>query len=655
MKSLILEKGPLFRRRALLFLIAVAPVLILRMLNDPINVPKLALVAIVVALVGAVRILEVSQGAPAEGLKRLLIPAVGVLVPLTIAWAASPYRYWALFGQYRRFEGLIPYIVIVLVGILIADAFGGRTREIAWALVLGAAAVGGYALIQFAGLDPLEWQAAGEGQAQATGTLGNPNFLGGFLGICIGPVAALWAADPPRRNWVIAVGVLIGGGLLVSFSQGGWAAGAAGFAVVLGALVRPRWGPARLAGLLAALFISLLAIGQVLLGVVDPTNPLVPGTVRLRSDAWKGAITMTARYPLAGRGPNAYAVEGVRHRTLQDALRIGYNYPDDPHSVTLAFATAAGLLGVVGLFVAFGWLLREGLRGPPDDVLLAGFLGGLIAYLVQASVSVDTVTLRLAAWIVAGGMIATLHQRSADPVRSRRRRKRKGPEPLARLPLVLLTLALALGSVGWTSGYVWADAQVWNGTTHAANRRPLEARAAYERALGFKGDYEYRRMFGLVVGRIAVASGDRDAFEAARDAFAYLESFPQVSRLAELGRFLDSWGEIDEEGDEQALSVFQRMNELDPLNPLIEVEMASVLIDLDRAPEAVSLLEPLIDLADRAAPKARAGFWGQLALARARSGDEAGAEEAIDEALSDNPEDPAALEARELLEGEQQE
>jgi Flp pilus assembly protein TadD len=57
------------------------------------------------------------------------------------------------------------------------------------------------------------------------------------------------------------------------------------------------------------------------------------------------------------------------------------------------------------------------------------------------------------------------------------------------------------------------------------------------------------------------------------------------------------------------------------------------------------LLDPFIGVVGDNLPE----FWGVLALARAQSGDDAGAEQAIDKALDLDPGEEHAIQARELI------
>ena len=651
MKRAILEKGPDLRRRILLIGAAGVPVLFLRFVNDPINVPKLALLFGVVVLAGTVKVLELLQGADPASLKRAWLPAAAIVVPLTIGWIASPYKGWALLGFYDRFQGLLPYVAVALSAVLVADSFAGRVADLAWAVVVAGGIVGAYGMIQVAGLDPLVWARAQEAASDAGSTIGNPNFAGGFLAMTLPFFLSLWLARADKRRIIGVLGVCATVGWVVTFSQGAWAAGMAGVAVALGIVFAGRVRRARAIGVLAASVVALAVTGQVLLGAVSGGGPLVPGTVLLRAEAWKGAVDMATHSPVLGRGPNAYAVEGTHHRTVADALRLDYDYPNDPHSVILAMLTGAGILGAVGFVVVVAWIVVRGRRIPDGDLSGAAILGGVAAYLVQSLVSIDELSLRSTFWILLGGLGAlTTRDSEADPssVSRKARKKRARREPLQNPVVVAGVAVVGLIALIMVGRFFLADVYAWRGLQHARQLELNEAEIDLQRAIDLRHEYEYRRLWGLRVGALALRSPESaESFvPGVTRAFRFLERFPHVSMHAEKARILRSAAIVDEELLHESLATWERAHRLDPLNPLIVVEMSAVLEQLDRPQDARAVLEPYADDVGDRFPQ----YWGALALMRALTDDPAGAENALARAVALDPQDPWVRTATEFIE-----
>jgi tetratricopeptide (TPR) repeat protein len=651
-KAAFLQRARAVRRALLLALVTGVPVLFVRANNDPVNVPKLSFLIAGVSLALCIRMAEWLQGNKPEGLLRLWVPAAAFIVPLTWGWLFSPYKGWALFGQYGRYQGLIPYIVIILLGALVADAFADDRHLPMLALLWAGAIVGAYAIVQVLDLDPIVWSQAGEEKRWAGSTLGNPNFTGGFLGIVL-PLAAALIVEGRFRKLVLGLSVPIVVGWIVSFSQGGWAAGAAGVVAALGWIAATRWPRARVAGLAIALLIAGAALGDVVLGIVKPHHPLVPATVQLRSYAYQAAGEMTLDHPLTGRGPNAFAIEGVQYRTEEDARFIDYNFPDEPHNVMLALAAGAGVLGAIGFLVAAFWVLKRSISIPNEDVLAAAFFGAIVAYFVQSLVSIDELSLRVALWTALGGLAASFvsdrdEEGEEAPPESRRKKRKRAREPLSNPFGVGALAVVAAAAVWWAGSYALADARVWQGSVLAATGRIDDAQEQFDKARAFKDDEQFNNQYGLSIAEAALGAGDegREDYELALEAFAYLEDFPHLPDLAEYARVLEAGAVYDPAFTQRSLDVYERMMELDPFNPVIRAEAADVLITLERPDEAYELI--------RAVVRGRVGrrnpeVWGTIALASALVGEEDQAERAARRALDIDPEEPRALRAREIL------
>lgn len=657
MRRLILEKGPDLRRRILLVTIAGVPVIFVRMVNDPINVPKLALIFLGVSLVAAIRAIELLQGASANSLKRAWFPAAAVVVPLLAAWIASPYKGWALFGLYDRFQGLVPYLAVAVMAILVADAFTGKIEQVAWALVISGSVVGFYAVVQVLGLDPLTWARAEEAASDAGSTIGNPNFTGGFLAMTLPLSVGLWQFQPGNRRTVAILSVLSLSGWVVTFSQGAWAAGGAGVLLTFGVLMANRVPRARVAATVAVFLVAGLVAGQVLFGAIRGPGPFVPGTVLLRAEAWKGAAAMASEDLLLGRGPNAYAIEGAHHRTQADALRLGYDYPNDPHSVFLAMLTSAGVVGAIGFLCLLGWILRRSVRIRDGDILGAAILGAIAAYLVQSLVSIDELSLRFTFWALVGvlGSLTVLEQEPVESsnasVRRKRRNRIRKKEPM-KYPIAVTAISLgALVSVWLTGRFFIADAYALQGVVHALRGEVKDAQSDLDRALDLRNEVEYRRLYGLRIGAAALQSPESggSVVEPVKEAFMFLDGLPNVSMLAERARILQAVAVFDDSSLDDSLEVWEQAHRLDPFNPRIGVEMAGVLLQLERSEDARKILEPYADdVGDRFAE-----YWGALALVRAQAGEERIARDALDRGLALDPQDPWVREASLLIEGEE--
>lgn len=652
-----MTNGPRVRRAMLLGLIVGLPILFLRFVNDPFNVPKLALLIVGVTVVLAIRIAEILQGAPWEGLRRLLVPAAAIAVPITLAWLFSPYRGWALLGYYGRFGGLLPYLVVIVAGILVADAFADDIRPVAWAFIAAGAVAGAYAVLQWLGMDPFDWQTAGERTRDAAiSTLGNPNFTGGFLAITLPLAIALAVTERKRRSWAYTSLVLIALGWLIARSQGALVAGISGCAIVAGLLLSPRWKPARLLGAVVAAAGVAVVVGAVVATIVNPEVSL-PNTVHYRGNWWRAAVDMAMQSPLFGSGPNTFAFRGVYYRTVEDALSVQFNFADDPHSVFFAMVANAGVLGAAGYLVVAGWAIGKARALVIVGPLAWGFAGTATAYFIQSLVSIDEVSLRFSLWVTVGSIAAIAAapsqpgkaSRSAKTSRSATtstKRKRPPPrEPLKAVPALVL-VGLAVLAVGWWSvRFLVADARAQSGQFHFVRNEPEEAIEQLDAALALRDDHRYRYTYGFYLGEMAAARGEEGGpyIERAKSVLAFSRRFPDLTARLTLARALKA-SATTTEALEEALAVYRSALGIDTLNPLLRAETAQVLLDLARPAEAEEVLRPAIELE---APFA--DVWATYAFSLLDQGDEGQARDALARALLLDPDNDLARQVREEL------
>ncbi len=616
MSEWILTWGPRIRRGVLLAVVVVMPIFILpKVLWDPFNVPKVALLIAGTAVVAGVKMAEVAAGAPAMTAIRGWVPAALFCFPVTFGWLFTDHRYWSLFGLYPRFLGLVPYVLFAVFGLLLADAFSRDSRPLAWALLTSGAIVGFYSVMQVLWIDPFVWsiEASNFHVRRAASTLGNPNFAGAFLAIVfpVGLGLALW--DRGRRDVAWVLTALVGFGVVVAFSQGPWLAGTAGTAVVAGVAGTTRWRSAVATGAVVAAICGAIAIGAVASTLAsDAAAQTLGPTVQARGWFWQNAIEMVLERPLTGWGPNVFAAEGVRFRPPEQSA-VTTSIAEDPHNLILSHAATAGIFGGAAAILLLSWLLIKARSAvQAADPARVGFAGAAVAYVVQGFVSIDEPSIRLAAWATIGGLLTAgapaLAQ--AAPVRQR-------------VGVAAATMVLALVLVGatlaWSYRFLRADADVLTGYRAAQNNQPDSTIAHFERALSFRDDYDYRLLYGTKIGELGTRRGEAGApyIEKMRSVFSYLEQFPQIVGYVRQARLLFAWGEkVDPSATQEALTLFERARTLDPESPNLAVETSDVLRALNRERDALVLLEQF----EERAPSFSA-YYGALALVHVELGD----------------------------------
>lgn len=639
--------GPRIQTVVALLMIAGVPIVwSFQLTLDSYNRPKLAFLVAGVATMAALALARAGHGATAGAWRVGVTPALAILAPLALSWLASPYKEWAVLGQYGRLQGLFPYLVIAAFGLLAMAALDRQPRKVAWAIAIAGGVAGSYSLVQAAGLDPFVYATIyrhSSGLWTAQSTLGNINFAGAFFALAAPVAIALTRADRGRRGVAAVLLGLIVVGLAVSFSQGPWGAAVGGTAVTVGYWFRPRWRHAAIGGGLVAAAVAVVFVGAVFAGGADARDLEAPVTsAGARYWYWEAAVSIGAEDLLTGGGPNAYAVEALRHMDPQWVGRVP-EFPDDPHSVPLAFFANAGVPGLLGYLLFVAWGLRLGVRVARRNALGAGLLGAFVAYCIVSLVSLNELTLNVVVWSVFVALVGldrstrTPRSTPAQPSSVRRR-----------VPALAAASLIFLG--GWWVAVrsIQTDRQMLRGEMLALDNDAPAAVAAFRSGLSFWDEYRYRELAGRRIGELGARrapAGGHYIAEMNR-VFGYLDGFPDVRGLISQARLLHVWAfKTGTRGpDEEALALFERARRLDPYSPRLAAETAQVLGALGRGIHAIELLETYVP---REPPVG--AFWAELAYQYEAAGRHEDALGAVMEGLERTPTSTSLLRAAEVI------
>lgn len=637
------------RRAVLLVVIGGVPlILLVGVTNDPYNVPKLGLLVAGAGIAWAIRLVEVALGGQSSKWREALIPAAGFAVPLSVAWLLSPYQEWASMGSYARFMGLWPYLVVIGFALLVADAFKKDATPILAALAMAGGIVGTYAFLQVLGIDPLARFFENPPITSAISTIGNTNFVGGFLGITLPVAVVLWGTQTgTRKRLAMLATIMIADGLIFSFSQGGYAAAFAGCSLALGGLLRRRWMKAWPVGLAAASAVSVIVLVIIVAPLINPDLP-VGTTARIRGFWWTAAIRMAADNPLIGQGPSTFAIEGPSYRSMQDVLTTPYETPDNPHSVFLSMLASAGILGGVGFLLTASWCLVRGIKTARNDTAALALTAATTAYLVQSLVSVDVLTLRVAFWTCVGGIASIGAARdAATRLHATPEKPDNEKKVVFTLGTLLVAIVLIMASSAWAAGFILADIRVRNGSKLFEEQAAGEARRQFELALSFRDEREYRLIYGEKLGLAALDARLQDQ-ALVTDTIHQFEraiSMPDFRPIANYARMLHYFGSFVPAYDQIALDLYNRALRLNPYNPLLRVDTSDVLLAMGRAHEVL----PMLTEEGRLLGSNLAVVWATVSMAQTLEGHYDSAEAALGEAEARSKMGCRTLIAEELL------
>lgn len=615
---------------------------------DEFKLPKMALLLVGVGVAGGLKMASWALGGGPLRWKLLAIPVASLMVPLTLSWLASPYRHWALWGLHLRYQGLIPYALFALYGLLMADAFTGRQRSVAWALGGAGAVAGLYAIVQGFHLDPFFPTAPSGLVSPAAMTIGNPNFSGGFQAMVLPVCLGLFFAEEGRRKETAAGFALLSGiGLAFSFSQGAWLAATVAALAWAGLLLFRSRRRLAYGAVVAALGLALVGPAAVAATLVSPRAATVLGqTVEVRGLGWRTAFGAWQVAPVLGQGPNTLALLAPRHIPIENASMVDSDLLlDEPHSIPVSFLGSTGLLGAVGWFIAVGWILIVAIRraGATRSPIWLAAAAGLIAYASQSLVSIDDPTLRLTLWALAAIAVAPKEQGPPDP-------PLHPSLPLGgviRLGGLIGGTILIVAASFFGTRTLAADIEARTGDEAALNNDPANSTRAFERAIAYRDDAAYRALAARRIGELATRRGaaGRDLFREMRGYFASIRHLQFPHSLLREGLLTHTWAaRVDQSFQQESVRLVLQAHESYPASVDMAIGASDILIDVRRGAEAVAILRPY---AAYSPPFAR--YWGALALANAHIGDRDAAESAIERALLMDERDSRALEAMEML------
>lgn len=291
--------------------------------------------------------------------------AVGAAELVATAAAVDPLR--SLFGAPPRLFGLASGLALLALFLVLAPRLAtvaSRERsDTAWLAATGALVA--YALVQWAGLDPLRWQV--DWQGRPTAAQGNPLFLAQALvwlvPIAAGRAVARWRAGERTAALAAAGLAFAGAAIALRTAARGPLLGLAVAAIVFGALAglsSPR-DRARRAGLVLAGLLGLALVAGAAFALQRADR--LSGTAGQRLLLWSSVVRLLEASPPArlvvGFGPESLAIvlppylpPELPERTWRPDL-----YHDRAHNALLDAVAAGGLLRLLaglGLAVAAG-------------------------------------------------------------------------------------------------------------------------------------------------------------------------------------------------------------------------------------------------------------------------------------------------------------
>lgn len=429
-------------RVAAIALVVAIPLVVMPWGTDAYSRPKvLVLYGLAGTIVGGWLGARVLSGRPQWTVTR---PEVSVwtfvLALLVSSWFSVNPRL-TFFGAPGRYEGLpalLSYVALFFAG---AHFFGSASglRTLAMWAGAGAAPAILYGVTQVY-LPPIfpgeavisEWYGT-LGVPRIFSTLGNPIVFGGYLAFMI-PLLLVLAAGSQgvRRFWWLLMSCLAVVDAALTLTRGAWLAAVAGLAVFGFAAGRDVWRRqwALAAGMVAAAVVAITLLVAVvgspmLVGArVSASVETGSGSLAQRLYIWNRTLDLIPARPLLGWGietlrevfpydrPSLVSVFGVRPIVV-----------DKAHNDLLQMAVSIGVPGaavyaaVWVLIVSSASRLRRRAAGE-SQLLAAGWLAAVTAYLTQVQFSFSVVALAPLVWLLAGAASGweAIQKQAATPI-----------------------------------------------------------------------------------------------------------------------------------------------------------------------------------------------------------------------------------------------
>ena len=378
---------------------------------DPINVPKLAVIALggfvtLAALLANGKGLFVRSHRAVQVLVGLFV--LDLIVVLLIA-GTNPYQ--EFFGTNGRATGFVAYVVLaaLLLGAAVVASSQFLNSFSHTLLIAGGLSIG-YGFLQAVGADPIKWVNQ---YSPVIGFLGNPNFQSSFVGFS-GVLAFAFILTQGlklslRLMYVayLALSVFV---IVKTDSQQGLLVLAGGIAIVgmiwvSNSKFKVATIPALVLSGIGAVFVALGSLNSGPLASL-----LYKDSVTYRGDYWRAGWKMTLENPLFGVGLDSYGDWYRRARTLEATLRRGPEVTSNAaHNVLLDFSSNGGFPLVI-IYLALMVLVAISAikllkRSNGFNPAVAGLIAVWVAYQAQSIISLNQLGLAVWGWIISGLII----------------------------------------------------------------------------------------------------------------------------------------------------------------------------------------------------------------------------------------------------------
>jgi hypothetical protein len=380
--------------------------------TDPVNVTKLVTLGVVAAMAVSLLVLGGIASFYRKSKVLWVVSALFLMSGLASVFLSSSPMAQGVYGSYGRNNGFLAYLF--LVGLMLSTlAFTRResfTKLIKWLLVAGLVNVI-YCLWVILFGDFVGWNNP---YGNILGTLGNPNFIGSFLGIFFGAYLGygLSNASPSWFKYsMIVVLPVTAFEIYDSNAIQGRVVGFSGIAIIGFFFIRSKFN-----SLITGIYSGLVVLAGVfgVLGAlqIGPLSSFIYKTsVSLRGQYWLAGWNTGEQNPITGAGMDAFG-DWYRRSRDEHALELpGVNVVvNAAHNVPLDMFAFGGWPMFVTYLLIMGSggfaLLRAILRTRSYDPVLTVLTTAWFGYQLQSIISINQIGLAIWGWVLTGAAVA---------------------------------------------------------------------------------------------------------------------------------------------------------------------------------------------------------------------------------------------------------
>jgi len=380
--------------------------------SDPVNAPKLLITGVLASSVFGVLI--------ASSLKNRLLSYKSILtlalffvvsMILSVFSSKSPFSQ-NLYGSYGRNNGFITYLFLTLIlcGALVLREVTGFTKLVKALFFAGLVNVV-YCLWVISFGDFVGWSNP---YGNILGTLGNPDFIGAFLGMFFAAYLAYGLGNESSKIFkysMLLVLPITSFEIVDSHAIQGRVIAVLGAGIVAFFYLRSRFSSLVVAAYAAfSVIVGALAVGGAL--QIGPlTKYIYKTSVSLRGQYWLAAWNTGKSHPVAGVGMDAFGDWYRRSRSPHAIELPGVNtVVNAAHNVWMDMFAFGGwplLLSYLAIILLTAIsIVKVIIRKKKYDSTFVALATAWIGYQTQSIISINQIGLAIWGWILSGALIA---------------------------------------------------------------------------------------------------------------------------------------------------------------------------------------------------------------------------------------------------------